>query len=234
MKKYILFAIALAVALTTQVHAQGHSHGYAGDFNNDGYLDFGDPETGNILIDLGTRNMAASTPTERYFDEGFLYNGSWTPSALHGSNSAISDPYGALSGGYINMVLYEVQGPTGGIFGFYESDSQDVTLTMLTGTTGGTGLIPLTEDAFYERTPSDPYGHSHGRRWVATAPGTYTVTFALVNTGTGTLNSADNLDTDQQYFTLTWTVVPEPSTVILLAIAAIVVLYGLRRRKTAC
>jgi hypothetical protein len=234
MKKILLFAFGIALILTSQAHAQ-HSHGYVGDFNDDGYLDFGDTETGNVLTDLGTRQMDPSIPTDRYYDEGFYYNGSWTPSALHGSDIGVgSDAYGALSGGYIYLVLYEVQGPTGATFGFYESGSQSVTLTMTTGMTGGTGQIALTEDSFFEADPSDPYGHYHGRRWVATAPGTYTVKFALVNTETGTMNSVDNEDhTDQQYFTLTWTVVPEPSTVLLLAVAAFVVLYGMRKRKTA-
>ncbi|MGC1479517.1 MAG: hypothetical protein WA771_03360, partial [Chthoniobacterales bacterium] len=186
--------LAAAALLTPFIATPAqHNHAYAGDFNDDNYLDFGNNATGDVISDLGTRTMAYQPSGNNYADEGFVFNGSWTPTASHGRDSSISDPNGALSGTSVRLVLHGVAGPTGATFGFYETGATDVTLSMMTGTTGGTGSLNLTDPLFFAASPSDPYGHLHGRRWVATDEGDYTVTWALINNETGgTLSSLDN------------------------------------------
>ncbi len=231
-KTLTLIAIATLAAIPA-LHAQ-HNHAYAGDFNGDGYLDFGDNATGDPVTDLGPRSMAFEPTGNNYADEGFLYNGGWTPTASHGQNSATSDPNGALSGDSIRLVLFAVTGPTGATFGFYEAGATDVTLSMTTGMTGGNGSLPLSDPAWLAASPSDPYGHLHGRRWVATDAGDYTITWALTNVGTGgTFDSQAPGNTGPQFFTQTFSAVPEPGTIALIAIAASVGLYAWRRRRAA-
>ncbi len=215
----LLFLATLPLAAPAQ-----HSHSYAGDSNGDGFLDFAAP--------LPSRTMSFADSGNNFFDEGFFYNGSFTHTAAHGSNSTVSDPQGALSGTFVDINLWGVTGPTGATFGFYETGATDVTLSMTTGTMNGTGSFGLTQQAFFDA--GDPYGHIHGRRFVATEAGTYTVTWTLENSGTGgTAGSVGNPDAGQRVFTQTFTAVPEPGTITLMAIAASIGLYAWRRRRAA-
>jgi hypothetical protein len=223
LKTLLTVAIAALTTLGAAAQPQNHHHTYVGDSNGDGHLDF----SGAIIP--GTLTFA-DTGTD-YSDEGFFYHGILTPTALHGSNVAIAaNPNGALSGTFVRQVLYGVTGPAGASFGFYELDQTSVTFSMVTGTTGGTGSFALTEADYFAI--GDPYGHIHGRRYVATHSGEYTVTWALENSElVGTMNSLLNPDPSQRLFTQTFTAVPEPGTFALLAIAAILA-FAASRQKT--
>ncbi len=223
---------ALAALSTIPALPAQHNHAYAGDFNNDGFLDFGNTATGDPVSDLGTRTMAFEPTGNDYADEGFLYNGAWTPTVLSGRDVGTgSNPSGPRSGDFVNLVLFAVSGPVGATFGIYESGATAVTLTMTTGMTNGASSIPLTAQNFFDGTPSNPYGHIHGRRWVATDAGDYTVTWALTNTGTVGTQNSQFAPSGLQFFTQTFSAVPEPGTIALLALASGVGLYAWRRRR---
>ncbi len=230
MKSKFIFTALLALTAIPAIHAE-HNHAYAGDFNSDGYLDFGDTVTGNPVSNLGGRTMAYEG-SGTYFDDGFAFNGTWTPTALDGSNSSISNVEGALNGTFVNLVLYSVTGPVGATFGFYENGATDVTLSLGTGMTGGTGAIALTGPDFSVNGNGNPYGHNHGRRWVATEEGEYTITWALANGESGgTLGSQAAGNPGPQFFTMTFTAIPEPGTIALIAIAATIGIFAWRRRR---
>jgi hypothetical protein len=251
MKKFFFASMACALSLTTSLVAQ-HGHGYAGDANGDGYLDFVNTSEGTVLTNLGTRSMVYSTATNpdtgvNYSAAGYNYNGAWTPAALSYTNT-----YGFLSGSNIQLVLYSVSyvGPainpefaifdvdldnpvtSDGMFEYYPSLSTP-SVTMTAGTTGGTAGIMLTDPLYFADTPSDPEGHIHGRRFAVTDPGTYTIQWALVNTGSGGGDSLSNPNTQYQLFTQTWNVVPEPTTAALVVIALGAGVACFRRKKTA-
>lgn len=239
MKSLILsFATALAFAAIPSMSLAQHSHGYVGDANGDGYLDAVSSDTGSgtLLLTLPTRSLSYSG-TGAYADAGYDYNGSYTFSALHGSNSSVNNPQGALSGTKIFMTLYAVSGPVGANFAFFESDETEtpyLAFSIATGTTGGTNSFVLTEELFFEVDPSDPFGHIHGRRFAADTWGSYSITWVITNDQpSGTGSSLDNPDSGLRYFTQTFNAVPEPSTWAMIGAALLVGLIGLRKRKRA-
>jgi hypothetical protein len=233
--KKTLTLLALAgtfVTFAAPAFAQ-HSHGYVGDADGDGYLDMVSADTGSgtLLLTLPTRELAYAD-TGVYADAGYNFNGSYTFSGLHGSQSAVSNPQGALSGTKIYMTLYAVSGPAGGTFAFF--DQGILSLSMETGTTGGTGSFVLTEELYYELDPSDPYGHIHGRRFAADTFGTYTVTWVISNSESiGTRDSLSNPNVGERFFTQTFNAVPEPTTAALVVIALGAGVACFRRKKTA-
>lgn len=236
--KNLLTVLACAGAmatLTLSAHAQ-HSHGYVGDADGDGYLDVVSADTGSgtLLLTLPTRTLSYAS-TGVYADAGFNFNGSYTFSALHGSESSVNNPQGALSGTKIYMTLYSVTGPTGATFAFFEDGGTAPAFTMTTGMTGGSDSFVLTEEAYFELDPSDPYGHIHGRRFAADTFGTYNITWVLTNSESiGTQDSLSNPNAGERFFTQTFNAVPEPTTAVMVGLALATGLFCFRRKKASC
>ena len=117
--------------------------------------------------------------------------------------------YAAEFGSYIQMIVRSVQGPPGGVIGFWkENDEFEATSTanlfsVPVGTFNGTNQINLTQSPEEGGWESDPYGHVHGRRFTANKPGLYTVGFQLIDTSTAGPGGAPNhspSDTNYFYF----------------------------------
>jgi len=84
-------------------------------------------------------------------------------------------------GSYIFAPIVSLDGPAGGVFGFWDTGATNPTINIASGT-GSTNLFLLSES---DGSPgTDPYGHIHGRRFTATKPGLYTVGFRAFDLST--------------------------------------------------
>jgi hypothetical protein len=89
---------------------------------------------------------------------------------LHGG----PEDFTAALGAQIHAQIVALTGPSGGVFSFWETGATLPTVSLTTGSTG-TNTFRISEN---DGSPgSDPYGHIHGRRFTATKPGIYTVSF---------------------------------------------------------
>jgi hypothetical protein len=130
-----------------------------------------------------------------------------------------------------------VSGPTGGTFSFWQNvvsgtaPTYSFTIgTTVAGSLGKWDLTDVTSNVTVNGTtngsnpPLDPFGHVHNRGFTADLPGTYTVSYVL----------SDAINTGRQAsspFTVTYTVVPEPGSLVALgAGTALLALLRFRRR----
>lgn len=90
-------------------------------------------------------------------------------------------PNAPAPGSWIFAQLAAVDGPAGGAFGFWDAGATNPTLSLASGTTG-TNTWVLSQNNGVAGT--DPYGHIHGRRFTATKPGIYTVSFRALDFST--------------------------------------------------
>lgn len=229
------YFLTLLLTLST---AFGHGHINAGaeDTNDSGSINAGDKL--KMTFEHGTEITELTTAVDEdpNVEDEFLYNGFTTFTALH--QSSFSDeapnysPSGALSGSFLTMELVSITGPAGAKFAFYDSNASVPSWIYQIGFGGfltGDGTITLTETAWFEDTPSDPFGHIHDRVFGVDLPGEYTVTWRLHDLHgdiTGLLDS----DT----FTATYVTVPEPSVCFLVAwgFAAVAAVYDRRKKRS--
>jgi len=220
-------------ALVSSAVAQSHGHINAGakDTNGNGYIDDGDKLF--MYFETGTQTTVLNynSGANVYGADGYLWNGNTTLTALHQSSFPNLAPdynsVGALSGSYLIMELVSVSGPIGAKFAFYEPGGTEPTFIYEVGRGWVTeATIYLTED--YYETPSDPYGHVHGRMFAVDTAGDYTVSWRLHDNYSATTGLLDS-DVFTQSFTAA--AVPEPSTYLLLGVGA-VLLVALRRRMS--
>jgi hypothetical protein len=93
------------------------------------------------------------------------------------------EAFAASLGTYIFAEISHVEGPAGGSFGFWEAGATAPTISIPSGGSS-TQILRVTSTDGSEG--ADPYGHIHGRRFTATTPGVYAVTFrALDQSHTG-------------------------------------------------
>jgi hypothetical protein len=183
MKNCPLFKLILAAGLMlcaqSTLRAQQHGHLNAGAV--------GTNQNERLIWANGADFNASSgyVKTLNYTNGGRFagyYEGGITPTALpatleHGG----PDPDASAFGSYIQFRMSCLEGPPGGLFGFWESGATSPSISLAPGQTS-TNLWPLTEG---DGSPgTDPYGHIHGRRFTATKPGIYKVAFTAVDTST--------------------------------------------------
>lgn len=227
MKKLpLLLWLAFAGALPA-AFAQSHGHINAGaiDSNLSGGINAGDRLEMYFEHGTSTTMLAANYGTNAPGQDGFLFNGFTTFTALHQSSAPDEAPnynaVGALSGSFLTLNLVSISGPAGAKFAFYDEDADVPAWIYQIGAEllEGDGVIALTEMSWFEGEPSDPFGHIHGRTFGVDLPGEYTVTWKLHDTqsgGTGLLDSSN--------FTATYLAIPEPAT-WLLACAGLLMLW---------
>jgi hypothetical protein len=176
--QHLLTAIGIAVSANFS-HAQDHGH-----------LNVGATGTGQdapLIFDNGaifatSYNYVYTlnyTNGSRY--AGY-YQGNITLTALAATAAYAGPvPNAPALGSQIYAQLVSVDGPPGGVFGFWDAGATNPTIAVLTGTTS-TNVWLLSEND--DSPSSDPYGHIHGRRFTATLPGVYTVGFRALDWST--------------------------------------------------
>jgi hypothetical protein len=171
MMKALLLSSILLSALTTAVSAQDHGHlnvGASGDkLTWDNGADYFPPYVKTLLF---TSSGTFSN----------LYNGNITLTSLHSTNAfGEIDPSAPKLGSYIVAEIDSVQGPLGGEFAFWETNSiASPAVSIPTGTTDSTFRFALSEAALGAGSPGgDAFGHIHGRRFTVSKPGLYSVGF---------------------------------------------------------
>jgi hypothetical protein len=95
------------------------------------------------------------------------------------------DPAAPALGSFIRARMACLEAPPDGEFAFWEIGATNPTLSLAAGQTS-TNTWALTESNGSPGT--DPYGHIHGRRFTASKPGLYLVSFQAIDTST---NGAD-------------------------------------------
>jgi hypothetical protein len=109
-----------------------------------------------------------------------IYSGNITLTALHSTNPfGEIDPAAPKLGAYIVAEIVSVQGPIGGAFAFWETNSTtSPAVSIPTGTTNSTFRFDLSQRALGAGVPGgDAFGHIHGRRFSVSTPGLYSVGF---------------------------------------------------------
>jgi hypothetical protein len=233
----ILNPLCLSLLLSTAgAFAQGHGHINAGakDTNATLLIDAGDKLFLYFEPGTQTTNLAANGGSNTYGADGYLWDGFTTFTSLHQSSFPSEAPnynsVGALSGSFLRLQLSGMTGTMGARFAFYDAGAADPSWVYQVGTgfLFGDGTIALTEQAWFEADPSDPYGHIHGRRFGVNMPGTFTATWVLQD-----LHGATTGLLDSDAITTTYTAIPEPGTWGLLALGAAALLVRRRRLSLA-
>jgi hypothetical protein len=180
----LLSVFGLALAAQTSLQAQ-HGHLNAGAAGKSQ----GDP----LIFANGADFTASSgyvktlTYTNAATYAGY-YQGNITLTALPTTAAnAGPDPAASAPGSFIRFTLSRVEGPEGGAFGFWDVGAAAPSIQIASGGTS-TNLWGLSESD--GTTGADPFGHIHGRRFTATKPGIYKVSFQLFDTSTNGLNGA--------------------------------------------
>lgn len=94
-------------------------------------------------------------------------------------------PGAAAPGAFLEAIVVSVQGPAGGVIGFWQEDEEaapSLRFSIPVGTTNSTNRFEISEGITFPEL--DPFGHIHGRRFTANQPGLYTLGFQLVDSST--------------------------------------------------
>ncbi|MCI0539064.1 MAG: PEP-CTERM sorting domain-containing protein [Verrucomicrobiales bacterium] len=162
-----------------------------------------------------------------------FYEGGITLTAL----AATTDNGGPVAnapalGSFIEARIVSVDGPAGGAFGFWEAGATAPTFSIGSGTRGGTFSFDLSDAELGAGQPgADPFGHLHGRRFIVTTEGNYTVGFKLFDVSAngpdfGPIHAASDT------LTIQFRGVPEPGTLSLFAVGTVVIgMVAYRRRR---
>lgn len=135
-------------------------------------------------------------------------------------------------GSFERLQVVSVAGPDGGNFGYWANGATSPTYSAAVGLTGGTYQFDLSDASLGAgELGADPFGHLHGRRFTATAPGLYTVGFQIYDTSVNGLGGGP-IHAPSDVFYLNYNAVPEPSSLALagLSLGSAAVWYRRRQR----
>lgn len=261
MKSSLFPTLVVATAATFLIASQparaGHVYGGIIDTNgtpglqNGDALSFVNQTTGAAVTSLTLANSTLVTVLDNpqfglYRSSGPTFTAlASTGFAWEGSAYIPGNAFAARPGSFLEVRIAGVTGPTGATFAFWDQGAISPTSTYVVGQglTLGTGRFDITSDgvsyadkSFFGdgvtpnpttpngRTPSnDPYGHIHGRSFTVDQVGVYTVSYVL--------SDVNGIQADSAPFTVTYTAVPEPGTVALLALVSVAAVVFLRRRS---
>jgi len=180
MKKISVILVTISVvAFSNSIQAQDHGHLNVGavSTSQDAQLTF--DNGADFATDSAYVFTLVFTNSGTYSN---YYQGNITLTALAATTAHGGPvPTAPALGSWIYAQLVAVDGPVGGEFGFWEATSNSPTIKLASGTTGtNTWVLSQNNDV----AGTDPYGHIHGRRFTATKPGFYTVSFRALDYST--------------------------------------------------
>ncbi len=169
MKKFL---VSLSLIVPLIVPAQDHGHlniGAVGTAQNDPLI-FANRDIFEVATNyVKTLTFATNGAYTGYYQGNITFTGLAVTEAHAGP-----EDFAAALGAQLHAQLLAVDGPAGGVFSFWETGATSPTISLACGTSG-TNTFRVSEN---DGSPgSDPYGHIHGRRFTATQPGIYTVSF---------------------------------------------------------
>jgi len=177
----LIFVVAVLV-FVARVRAQDHGHLYISAYSQQAgsqlYFDNG----GIFVLASGyVKTLTLNTnPASRYLGR---YDGNitFTPRSTNTFRGADYGTNAAAPGSVIYFQIMRVDGPSGGAFEFWENTGTQPAFSVPVGS-GATNVVKVTEA---NGAPGgDPYGHIHGRRFTATLPGIYRITFGALDIST--------------------------------------------------
>ncbi|HYE30691.1 MAG TPA: hypothetical protein VEH27_04635 [Methylomirabilota bacterium] len=188
MKRCLVFLFGLFVSSLSLFAQHGHLNAGAVGTNQNDQLIWANGAA--FAATSGFVRTMVYTNAGRFAD---TYNQNITLTALprtvtNGGPTANAPALGSL----IVAEIVSVNGPEGGAFQFWDSDSPagQPALAIPSGTSNGTFRYFLSDRSVGAGTKeADPYGHLHGRRFGVTRPGRYTVGFRAVDISTNGNNS---------------------------------------------
>ena len=177
--KKILFVSAIVLGsftATFSAFAQDHGHFYvgaAGTNQNDQLII---TNATDFATNTGYVKTLTFTNAGRY--AGY-FQGNITFEALSAFNF-LGDPISgsAALGSWIHAQIVSVEGPANGVFSFWEAGATVPTINIPCGTTS-TNTWHISNNNGAPET--DPFGHIHNRRFTATTPGVYVVSFKALD-----------------------------------------------------
>jgi hypothetical protein len=179
LNRYLPRALCLGAALALHVPLYAADHGHL----NAGAV--GTNQNDQLIWANGAEFIASSSyvKTMDYTNAGTYrgyYQQNITLTALpRTAANAGPNPAAAALGAFIRVKMSCVEAPPGGEFGFWNAGATNPTVSMSAGESSANTWALSQGDG---SPGSDPYGHIHGRRFTATQPGLYKVTFQAIDT----------------------------------------------------
>jgi len=232
--KFLPLFIGLSLVLSFAAGAQEHEHIGAGSASTD---------QGSQLVFHGAEAYLAESGyvwETSYQPDGY-FTGKYATQNITFTALAATPFFGGPETGHaavgtdLKLRVVAVSGPVGGSFGYWEAGwhytHTEPTAAFLVGSANPTSYANTSLSAFSDgywtfnlsqQAPVDPYGHVHERGYSFTLPGEYDIGFQIVDT-TG-------YHTPSEVYTLSFGVVPEPSSFLLLVGAVVLLAMRWRRR----
>ena len=167
------FAVVSIVTLAQSAVAQDHGHLYVGATTQNQNEPLIFDNGGDFATSAGYVKTLDYTTSGTYAGY-YLGNITLTVRAATAAHPPGPEANAPALGSWIFVQLVSVDGPPGGGFAFWDTSATNPTYSLASGQTG-TNTWRLSQN---DGSPgTDPFGHIHGRRFTATKPGIYTVTF---------------------------------------------------------
>jgi hypothetical protein len=185
--------LAATVAALAAPHGNAHDHFAAGiiDTNGNGAPDsgermqFADGDPENRVFHLLPRPIGRRCGGHYMLDESartLFPADAFSLTVQSNGDYEIQGDKHPRTGSWIWVEIASLSGPPGGVFSFWEENSNTPTHVLETNKPTGSPMFVISEGP--DDPDEDPFGHIHGRAWAASMPGDYIVGLRLVDLST--------------------------------------------------